>query len=138
MKSSISKALRDIVAERDGYACVLCDAPYADIHHVIPRSRGGRDNPRNLVALCRIHHEIVHGNGQFVGVNNSYMACWLSDENFDRWRASGVHAATWAQDAFQQRIIEYLCDYYASQDSLDAYYQLLLELCEADYRNALD
>lgn len=54
------------VLERDGYECQFCgvtDEQHReehtnglDVHHVIPRSDGGSDSPRNLVALCRSCH----------------------------------------------------------------------------------
>jgi 5-methylcytosine-specific restriction endonuclease McrA len=63
MNSTVSKALRHIVFERDSYTCVLCDNPAYDVHHAIERSRGGRNILWNLVSLCRpchmkLHHEL--------------------------------------------------------------------------------
>lgn len=31
-----------------------------DRHHIIPRSRGGSDNEKNLVRLLRANHEDIH------------------------------------------------------------------------------
>jgi 5-methylcytosine-specific restriction endonuclease McrA len=31
-----------------------------DPHHVLPRSRGGKDTLDDLISLCRAHHEWVH------------------------------------------------------------------------------
>lgn len=31
-----------------------------DVHHIIPRSDGGSDDPDNLMHLCRKHHRQVH------------------------------------------------------------------------------
>jgi 5-methylcytosine-specific restriction endonuclease McrA len=36
-----------------------CSRPAAHAHHVTFRSRGGGDDPSNLVALCAPHH--LHG-----------------------------------------------------------------------------
>ena len=33
---------------------------YSEIHHIIPRSFGGSDNPNNLVRLTAREHFIVH------------------------------------------------------------------------------
>ena len=46
---------RDLVLERDGFACVYCGCEGGNLQldHVIPRSRGGADTPDNLVAACR-------------------------------------------------------------------------------------
>lgn len=39
------------VLERDGYVCQLCGLPGATTaDHVVPKARGGSDDPSNLVA----------------------------------------------------------------------------------------
>lgn len=38
---------------------VACRWPL-DVHHLLPRGRGGRDEPQNCVLLCRAHHDAVH------------------------------------------------------------------------------
>lgn len=50
------------ILERDNYVCQApgCCGKDIDIHHKIPRSKGGSHRADNLVALCRIHHAIVH------------------------------------------------------------------------------
>lgn len=58
---TVSKNLRDIVFERDSYTCVLCDKAATNAHHVVRRSHGGANHPHNLVALCRQHHDLIHG-----------------------------------------------------------------------------
>ena len=59
--NGISYNLRNIVYERDSYTCVLCERPASECHHVVHRSLGGRDTPANLVAVCRLHHLVLHG-----------------------------------------------------------------------------
>lgn len=48
------RQFREFVYERDGRACVYCGASNQGLHldHVIPQSRGGKDDPENLVAAC--------------------------------------------------------------------------------------
>lgn len=48
------------VYERDDYRCQHCDgeevpggATELRVRHIVPRSRGGSDHPRNLLTLCR-------------------------------------------------------------------------------------
>jgi 5-methylcytosine-specific restriction endonuclease McrA len=89
MKSTISENLRDYVAERDSYTCILCSRPGSDLHHVKPRSQGGRDVIWNLVSVCRVHHLILHG--QRV-----------------RGEALGMAEA-------RQTVLEYVSDYYAEE-----------------------
>ena len=31
-----------------------------DPHHILYKSRGGSDDPSNIVSLCRIHHALIH------------------------------------------------------------------------------
>jgi len=53
---SISKRLRFNVLQRDGFRCVYCGrrppAVNLEVDHKIPRSQGGQDNLKNLVAAC--------------------------------------------------------------------------------------
>jgi hypothetical protein len=58
----IPKATRHEVYTRDGRACILClDARVVQLHHVVPRGRGGSDAPQNLVCLCPACHRVAHG-----------------------------------------------------------------------------
>jgi hypothetical protein len=49
------------VRRRDGCRCQVpgCSRRAVHAHHIVPRSRGGSDDDRNLVALCAFHH--LHG-----------------------------------------------------------------------------
>jgi hypothetical protein len=62
----IPAKLRRFVLARDG-GCVVdgCVSRYRlEVHHVVPRSRGGTNDPCNLVTLCWYHHHVaVHGTG---------------------------------------------------------------------------
>ena len=88
--SGIPSYLRHVIFERESYTCLLCGAPCTDIHHVRPRSYGDYDRnaPYNLVALCRCHHDLLHG-VIWHGVKLSRQDAWLT-------------------------VIEYLSDYYAN------------------------
>lgn len=48
------------VAERDDYLCRVCGSKAVDVHHIIFRSHGGKDEPDNLICLCRRCHEKAH------------------------------------------------------------------------------
>lgn len=54
-------------SKEDFIPCEVCGAQAIDIHHIQPRGMGGsklRDNPENLIALCRsCHHEADFGTG---------------------------------------------------------------------------
>lgn len=56
------------VLERDNSFCqaygqfgVVCLGKL-HVHHILPRSRGGKHNMENLVTLCSAHHQWAHGN----------------------------------------------------------------------------
>ncbi len=55
---------RESVLRRDKFRCVECGKPCtraeADIHHLMPRSAGGSDEPSNLVTLCDGCHAAHH------------------------------------------------------------------------------
>jgi len=56
--------IREAVLRRDNYKCLECGthchAAEADVHHVLPRSAGGTDEPSNLVTLCDGCHAAHH------------------------------------------------------------------------------
>lgn len=70
LSSSVSAGLpdwlaaREAVLKRDNYQCVECGAPASvaetDVHHLLPRSAGGADEPSNLVTLCDGCHAAHH------------------------------------------------------------------------------
>jgi 5-methylcytosine-specific restriction endonuclease McrA len=49
------KQMRHLIMERDGSVCGYCHGPAvpAEIDHIIPLSRGGTNDPRNLTVACR-------------------------------------------------------------------------------------
>ena len=53
-RQGIPKAIREEVFERDRKRCVYCGAAVRVMHidHVQPVSRGGTNDPRNLVTCC--------------------------------------------------------------------------------------
>jgi ATP-dependent DNA helicase RecQ len=55
---------RESILRRDEFRCVecgqSCHADEADIHHLLPRSAGGSDEPSNLITLCDGCHAAHH------------------------------------------------------------------------------
>ena len=47
-----------------GDSC-FCGNPYTEMHHITYRSKGGRGVFRNLIPLCKIHHEQAHKDDSF-------------------------------------------------------------------------
>lgn len=60
------KQTRRVVLRRDDFRCVSCSTKVtsaeADVHHLLPRSMGGSDEPSNLVTLCDGCHAAHHPN----------------------------------------------------------------------------
>jgi 5-methylcytosine-specific restriction endonuclease McrA len=46
--------------EQSFIPCENCGAKAVDIHHIKPRSRGGKHNIENLIGLCRSCHNAAH------------------------------------------------------------------------------
>ena len=44
----------------DVILCEVCMAKAVDIHHIQYKSRGGKDEIKNLMALCRKCHDKAH------------------------------------------------------------------------------
>lgn len=51
--------------ETDFIPCENCLAKAVDIHHLVFRSHGGKNNIENLIALCRNCHNRAHDDGGF-------------------------------------------------------------------------
>lgn len=57
--------LRIQIFERDNYQCRRCDRSLRGtnrrhVHHIKPLSKGGSNNPSNLISLCDICHHHQH------------------------------------------------------------------------------
>jgi hypothetical protein len=62
-KQRIVPAVRRAVLARDQHRCRVpgcTHATFLDIHHVIPRSEGGSNDPENVITICGAHHRATH------------------------------------------------------------------------------
>ena len=62
-RQSVTPALRRAVLARDRHRCTVpgcTHATFVDVHHVLPRSEGGRHEASNLLVLCSAHHRATH------------------------------------------------------------------------------
>jgi hypothetical protein len=60
---SVTPQLRRLVFARDGGRCVVPGCGhwrFIDVHHLIPRKRGGPNRLENLACLCTAHHRAIH------------------------------------------------------------------------------
>lgn len=64
------KNVKRAVIKRDNGLCVLCGSQANDVHHIIFRSHGGKDDVNNCVCLCRECHELAHGLHKYVSAND--------------------------------------------------------------------
>jgi len=50
------------VLERDNWKCRRCGEEYRvlEVHHIIPKAKGGSDDPDNLITLCWPCHMRAH------------------------------------------------------------------------------
>jgi 5-methylcytosine-specific restriction endonuclease McrA len=75
-KLKIPTAVRKAVQERSKFQCeaveekpvgnvilaIRCMNPASDMHHVLPKGRGGKHEENNLKHICRSCHNFVHAN----------------------------------------------------------------------------
>jgi 5-methylcytosine-specific restriction endonuclease McrA len=64
IKPSYWDRLRLHVFKRDGYRCQECGKYFQEsdlrCHHIVAKESGGTDSARNLVTLCKDHHQDEH------------------------------------------------------------------------------
>nr|MEE4267996.1 HNH endonuclease [Candidatus Krumholzibacteria bacterium] len=68
--SSITPKTRREVLARDRHRCQGkgCNSThYLEVHHIVPRARGGSNDPENLITLCSACHALVHRQGSVAG-----------------------------------------------------------------------
>jgi hypothetical protein len=63
-RSKFSKMVRDEVKEKFKNRCAMCYERACHVHHVMPRSRGGRNVFTNALLLCNDCHKEVHANNE--------------------------------------------------------------------------
>ena len=64
-KSAIPPSVRRAVLARDDARCQVPGCPnnrWLDLHHIVPRSKGGKHVAENLVTVCTTHHAALHRN----------------------------------------------------------------------------
>jgi 5-methylcytosine-specific restriction endonuclease McrA len=62
-RATIAPSMRAAVLSRDRHCCVTpgCgSARFLEIHHLVPRARGGTNHIENLVTLCSRCHQFAH------------------------------------------------------------------------------
>lgn len=58
---TVSPGVRQAILDRDGHKCFFCGATTnLHVHHMTPRSKGGTDDPENLLVVCEKCHTWLH------------------------------------------------------------------------------
>ena len=64
--ADLRRASRQALYDRAGGKCEYCgreiDYNGMQLHHVVPASMNGTNNPHNLMCLCSECHHLIHGN----------------------------------------------------------------------------
>lgn len=65
---------RDLMNSIREQPCSICGwkESIRDVHHILPVSKGGKNEESNLVSLCPNHHRMVHNN--LISENDLYKA----------------------------------------------------------------
>jgi len=53
-----TKSMREYLSEYP--TCFVCGR-LGEVHHILLKSLGGKDEPANYITLCRYHHNVAHG-----------------------------------------------------------------------------
>src|SRR5699024_9337077 len=64
IRNSFDKKTRDKIFEDENNCCQSCGDKATQIHHVMPRSRGGRGVYTNGMAVCNSCHTVIHKNNK--------------------------------------------------------------------------
>ena len=62
-RSTIPPGVRQKVLARDGHRCRIkgcAQTRLLEVHHFVPRAKGGKNKPGNLVTLCAACHKLLH------------------------------------------------------------------------------
>lgn len=87
-RKRLNAAQKHIVFARDEGRCTFLDATgkrcsnqkWVEVHHLKPVSRGGGNEPSNLVTLCSFHHDLTHQ----LALPAKGQITWLSPEGRSR------------------------------------------------------
>jgi hypothetical protein len=65
-QATISPSVRRVVLSRDRHQCRAAgcgNTRFLEVHHIVPREKGGSNRPQNLVTLCSRCHQLWHERG---------------------------------------------------------------------------
>ncbi len=56
----MKKKIKEQVRKKYSNQCYFCEKPSTTLHHIIPKSLGGKDQEWNLIPLCEGCHKKLH------------------------------------------------------------------------------
>lgn len=90
-RGSISKKEYKRAVEAFGSVCVFCANPFIEMHHIRFRSQQGRGGYRNLIPLCKEHHNHAHTNRAFADElrenREKIFGSWYRADKYDLFKA---------------------------------------------------
>jgi hypothetical protein len=65
-RSKFSKMVRDAIKKKYHHQCAMCSGKACHVHHVMPRSRGGRNVLTSGLLLCNECHKRIHADNELL------------------------------------------------------------------------
>lgn len=73
------KNAAEYIKTKQNGRCAICNESIEHIHHIVPRSKGGSDNIKNLIGLCKHCHDMVHKDESLLkGIKQQYKISLLN------------------------------------------------------------
>lgn len=100
MHANIDNTTRKRVYRRDGWRCALCDSTrYIQVHHIVPRGKGGPGTEQNLITLCADCHALAHGTDlRGFGASPEDVQQAIIEYIADRYAEEGIIWNPWTKD----------------------------------------
>jgi len=84
--------------------CQLCGQPSEEVHHIVPKSKGGVDTFKNYISLCRNCHRKLHLHRNW----KSHQAELLTYKFYDEDKLLGVTSDETEEEEFLLLLKQYL------------------------------
>ncbi len=89
LKEANWRTVSAAVRKRDKGKCRACGKPGTQIHHVVYRSHGGKDEASNLILTCSRCHSAIHAKVTLVTFNLRHPALGITFTRNTQWDQEG-------------------------------------------------
>lgn len=81
----VSKRTITKILQRSNKGCSICgwNESTCDIHHIIPKSKGGNDELDNLIVVCPNCHRVIHTSNKY---STEFLKMLTIDKTFSDWK----------------------------------------------------